>query len=156
MMIDVMKMTIASAMLAGPLLLAPAARADTTDEVIATYNSFAAAQNARDLGRVKDLFLDSPSFLWVSDGKSVWGREAVIARMSKFQTLDVWRVEPLLERARVVEINGTAAYLHMPLDLYLGASNTVSRTRFLVSVLCTKTADGWRIAALFTTLDNPD
>jgi ketosteroid isomerase-like protein len=155
-MIKVFRKTVASAIFAGALLLTPAAKADTTAEVIATYNNFAAAQNARDLGRVKELFLDSPSFLWVSDGKSVWGRDAVIARMSKFQTLDVWRVEPLLDRARVVEINGTAAYLHMPLDLYLGANNAVSRTRFLVSVLCTKTVAGWRIAALFTTLDNPD
>lgn len=87
-----MKKTIAAAMLAGALFLVPAARADVTGEVIATYNSFAAAQNARDLGRVKELLLDSPSFLWVSDGKSVWGRDALIARMSTFQTLDVWRV----------------------------------------------------------------
>jgi ketosteroid isomerase-like protein len=152
----IVRKTIASAMLVGSLLLAPVAKADTADEVIATYNSFAAAQNARDLGRVKELLLDSPSFLWVSDGKSVWGRDELIARMSKFQTLDVWRVEPLLDKARVVEINETAAYLHMPLDLFLGATGSVSRTRFLVSILCTKTAAGWRIAALFTTLDNPD
>ncbi len=147
---------ISSAMLIGSLLLAPVAKAGTTDEVIATYKNFAAAQNARDLGRVKEIFLDSPSFLWVSDGKSLWGRDAVIARMSKFQTLDVWRVEPLLDKARVVEINSTAAYLHMPLDLYLGSTNNVSRTRFLVSILCTKIDAGWRIAALFTTLDNPE
>lgn len=153
---NTVKKTIALAMLAGSLLLVPAARADVTGEVIATYNSFAAAQNARDLGRVKELLLDSPSFLWVSDGKSVWGRDALIARMSTFQTLDVWRVEPLLDKARVVQINETAAYLHMPLDLFLGATNDVSRTRFLVSILCSKTAAGWRIAALFTTLDNPD
>ncbi|MFM9976149.1 MAG: nuclear transport factor 2 family protein [Beijerinckiaceae bacterium] len=153
---SLVRLTFAVAMLANVLILAPNAKADTASEVIATYNNFAAAQNARDLARVKDLLLDSPSFLWVSDGKSIWGRDALIARMSKFQTLEVWHVEPLLDKARVVEINGTAAYLHMPLDLFLGAANSPSRTRFLVSVLCAKTDTGWRIAALFTTLDNPD
>ncbi len=155
-MIYYVRRTISFAALIGSLLLAPVAKADTQDEVIATYKNFAAAQNARDLGRVKELLLDSPTFLWVSDGKSVWGRDAVIARMSKFQTLEVWRVEPLLDKARVVQINETAAYLHMPLDLYLGTASNVSRTQFLVSILCTKTASGWRIAALFTTLNNPD
>jgi hypothetical protein len=104
---------------------------------------------------VKDVLLDSPDFLWVSDGKSVWGRDALIERMGRFQTLEVWRVEPLIDRARVVEVAPGVAYLHMPLDLHLGSKAEPSITRFLVSILCRKTDAGWRIAALFTTLDNP-
>ncbi len=130
-------------------------RADTRSEVLATYGEFAAAQNARDLVRVKAVLLDSPDFLWVSDGKSVWGRDALVERMSRFQSLEVWRVEPLLDRARVVEVADGVAYLHVPLDLHLGARSAPTVTRFLVSILCRKTAESWRIAALFTTLDNP-
>src|SRR3712207_5191495 len=52
------------------------ARADWLDEVRATYLAFAAAQNARDLKTVRSLLLDSPRFLWVSDGRSVWGPDA--------------------------------------------------------------------------------
>jgi ketosteroid isomerase-like protein len=132
------------------------ARADMRSDVLSLYDRFAAAQNARDLAAVKALLLDSPDFLWVSDGKSVWGRDALIERMGRFQTLEVWRVEPLLQRARVVEVAPTAAYLHMPLDLHLGSRAEPTVTRFLVSILCRKTEAGWRIAALFTTLDNPE
>jgi ketosteroid isomerase-like protein len=131
------------------------ARADTRGDVLAVYNAFAAAQNARDPARIKAALLDSPDFLWVSDGKSVWGREALLERMSRFQTLEVWRVEPLLDRARVVEVAADVAYINMPLDLHLGTKSAPTVTRFLVSILCRKTPDGWRIAALFTTLDNP-
>jgi ketosteroid isomerase-like protein len=131
------------------------AKADTRGEVLAAYSEFAAAQNARDLVRVKAVLLDSPQFLWVSDGKSVWGRDALVERMSRFQTLDIWRVEPLLDRARVVEVADDVAFLHMPLDLHLGARGAPTVTRFLVSILCRKASSGWRIAALFTTLDNP-
>lgn len=129
--------------------------AAANDEVMSLYGRFAAAQNARDLAAVRTLLLDSPDFLWVSDGKSVWGRDALVERMSRFQTLEVWRVEPLLDRARVVEVSRGVAYLHMPLDLHLGSRAEPSVTRFLVSILCRETGAGWRIAALFTTLDNP-
>jgi ketosteroid isomerase-like protein len=130
------------------------ARADTRSEVLAAYGEFATAQNARDLVRVKAALLDSPDFLWASDGKSVWGRDALVERMNRFQTLEVWRVEPVLDRAKVVQVAEGVAYLHMPLDLHLGARSGPTVTRFLVSILCRKTAEGWRIAALFTTLDN--
>jgi ketosteroid isomerase-like protein len=131
------------------------ARADTRGDIMAAYDGFVTAQNARDLARVKATLLDSPDFLWVSDGKSVWGRDALVERMSRFQTLEVWRAEPLLERAKVVEISPDVAYLHMPLDLRLGTKSAPSTTRFLVSILFRNTTAGWRIAALFTTLDNP-
>ncbi len=131
------------------------ARADTRSEVVALYGRFAAAQNARDLASVKETLLDSPDFLWVSDGRSVWGREALVERMGRFQTLEIWRVEPLLEQARVVEVAPGVAYITMQLDLHLGSKAEPSVTRFLVSILCRKTDAGWRIAALFTTLANP-
>ena len=123
--------------------------------MLAAYDQFVTAQNARDLVRVKATLLDSPDFLWVNDGKSIWGRDALIERMGRFQALEVWRAEPRLDKARVVEVAADVAYLHMPLDLHLGNRSNPSVTHFLVRILCRKTDQGWRIAALFTTLDNP-
>lgn len=134
----------------------PALANDSTrSEVMSLYDRFSEAQNRRDLEAVKAVLLDSPDFLWVSDGKSIWGRDALVERMGRFQSLEVWRVEPIRERARIVEVAPGIAYLHMPLDLHLGSKAAPTVTRFLVSVLCQQTAKGWRIAALFTTLDNP-
>jgi hypothetical protein len=101
------------------------------------------------------VLLDSPRFLWVSDGLSVWGREAVLKRMSLFQEAPVWRVAPELERSVAVELGADAAYLHLPLALTIGSSGAPETFRFLVSVLCVATPDGWRIAALFTTTEKP-
>jgi ketosteroid isomerase-like protein len=150
-----MRKRVAIAVAAVWMAFAPPAVAELREEILATYNRFASAQNARDLAKVREVLLDDPRFLWVSDGKSVWGRDALVARMGEFQKLEVWRVEPLLARAEVVEVSRDVAYLHMPLDLFLGTKDAPSRTRFLVSILCRKTDAGWRIAALFTTLDNP-
>jgi len=129
--------------------------AGNADEVRALYSRFYTAQNARNLDEVKAQFLDSPDFLWVSDGKSFWSREATLERMKMFQVNEVWRVEPDLKNAKVIEVSDTVAYLHLTLDLFIGSTAKPDRIGFLVSALCVKTAQGWKIAALFTTTAKP-
>jgi uncharacterized protein (TIGR02246 family) len=137
--------------LAMPAPLAVAA--SPGEEARALYEKFYTAQNARDLKAVEALFWDSPKFLWVSDGMSVWGRGAVLQRMSSFQTLEVWSVVPDLAKAVAVELDPRAAYLHLPLALTLGKTGAPETFHFLVTVLCIETDSGWRIAALLTTTE---
>jgi uncharacterized protein (TIGR02246 family) len=136
-------------------LSAGAAFAGTADEIRATYLRFAEAQNAHDPARIGTFFTDSPDFLWVSDGKSFWGREAVLARMGNFQKSAVWRVEPDLAASTVVELDATTALLHMPLTLMIGSTEAPDRLRFLVSILFVHQAADWQIAALLTTTEKP-
>ncbi|MEK0083999.1 nuclear transport factor 2 family protein [Benzoatithermus flavus] len=133
----------------------PAARAGASEEVRTLYGRFLAAQNARDLARVRSLLLDSPKFLWVSDGMAVWGPDALVERMSLFQQAPVWRVDPDLAKAVPVELDDRTAYLHLPLVLTIGPEAAPDRLHFLVSMLGVATPEGWRIAALFTTAEKP-
>lgn len=141
--------------LVASLAASAAAWASPAEEVRALYARFVAAQNSHDLDHVRAVLLDSPTFLWVSDGMSVWGPDETLARMASFQKAEVWRVEPNLARSTTVEVSPTVAYLHLPLTLEIGgkAAPGPDRLRFLVSVLGVETADGWRIAALFTTTE---
>ncbi|HEX6012952.1 MAG TPA: nuclear transport factor 2 family protein [Geminicoccaceae bacterium] len=150
-----MKTLLAALALVIGLAAAPVASAAPADEVRELYGRFLEAQNGRDLARVRAVLLDSPKFLWVSDGMSVWGPDALVERMSLFQKAEVWRVEPDLAAAVAVEINDGAAYLHLPLVLEIGPSAGPDRLRFLVSVLGVEMDEGWRIAALFTTTEKP-
>ena len=68
--------------LLGLFIAAPAVRADTAQDVRAVSEQFAAAQNARDLAKVKTFLIDSPKFLWVSDGMSFWGPDALVRPLS--------------------------------------------------------------------------
>jgi ketosteroid isomerase-like protein len=145
---------IAIALLAAALI--PIARADTADELRAIYGEFATAQNARDLEKVGALLLDSPKFLWVSDGKAIWGREAVLRRMASFQGAETWHNDADLQHSVAVEASENTAFLHLPVQLMIGSEASPGKFRFLVSVLCVRTALGWRIAALFTTTENPN
>ncbi|MDO9710816.1 hypothetical protein [Paracraurococcus lichenis] len=132
---------------------APAA-AGPAEEAERLYARFVAVQNAHDLERLRGLLLDSPRFLWVSNGLSLWGPDAMIARLSGFQANEVWCIDPDQRRASAVEVAPGAAFLHVPLVLTVGSAADPQRYHVLVSALCAETPDGWRIAALFTTDEN--
>lgn len=146
---------VAAAALAAATLFAAAAHATPAEDVAALYERFVAAQNRRDIAAVRDLLLPDQRFLWVSDGKAFWGPDTMVERMSRFQAAEVWRVEPDRARRRFVEISGDSGYLYQPLTLRIGTAASPDAIAFLVSVLCTRTPDGWRIAALLTTVENP-
>jgi ketosteroid isomerase-like protein len=148
-----MKIPLAAIAMALSLTHAPAAQASAADDVRAVYEQFAAAQNARDLAKVKTFLVDSPKFLWVSDGMSFWGPDALVKRMADFQLAEVWHVDPDLANSAIVEVDDGATYIHMPLTLTIGLKAKPDAIRFLVSILCVKKAEGWRIAALFTTTE---
>ena len=135
------------------LALSPAVEAAPGDEALLLYRQFAAAQNARDLAKVRALFLPSPDFLWVSDGTAFWGVDAVLKRMALFQEAETWQVEPDLGAARAVAVDVHTAFLHLPLVLVIGPKTRPERFGFLVTVLCVETPAGWRISGLFTTND---
>ncbi|WP_431272197.1 hypothetical protein [Dankookia sp. P2] len=105
-------------MLAG---LAGQAAAGPAEEARRLYADFVVAQNANDLARVRGLLLDSPGFLWVTNGLSVWGPDAAVARLARFHANEVWRIEPDEDRARTVEVAADAAFLHVPLTLTVGS-----------------------------------
>lgn len=134
--------------LAGPAAARPA------EEAQRLYADFVAAQNANDLVRVRGLLLDSPRFLWVTNGLSVWGPDAAIARLARFHASEVWRIDPDQNRTRAVEVAPDVAFLHLPLTLTVGPAANPQHYRILISALFADTPVGWRIAALFTTDEN--
>ena len=92
----------------------------------------------------------------MTNGLTVWGPDAAIARMKGFHANEVWRIDPAWDRAAAVEAAPDAAFPHVPLVLTVGARAEPARYRILVSALCVSTPAGWRIAALFTTDANPE
>jgi uncharacterized protein (TIGR02246 family) len=151
-----MKAVVASVILAVVLATGQPAPGDSSvieGDIQDLYDRFVTAQNNRDLDAVRQVLSSRDDFLWISDGKPFWGREAMIRRMASFQEAEVWRVEPEYVSAKLVEISGDAAYLHIPLVLFLGRKEDPAQLRWLVEVLCQKVDGQWRIAALFTAED---
>jgi ketosteroid isomerase-like protein len=139
-----------------PGLAATAARAEPLEEVRETYRRFVAAQNARDIPAVRSFLLDSPDYLWISDGRAYWGPDAMLARFGGFQALEIWQARPGFAAMRAVAVSEDVAFLHFPLELVVGAREAPNHYHFLIDALFRRTALGWRIAALFTTDAKPN
>lgn len=135
------------------IAFASPAMADPQQEVRGLYAAFVSAQNQHDIDAVRTLLSDRPDFLWISDGRPVWGREAMLARMADFQKAEVWRVEPEYAASRVILLDDDTAVFHLPLLLVLGTKADPARLKWLVEVICQKEATGWRIAGLYTAQD---
>ena len=127
--------------------------AEARDDIVLLYKQFVDAQNAHDLSAVRGLLSDSPDFLWVSDGRPVWGADATVARMSGFQQSAVWRVVPAIDRSRAVVLSGDVGFLHLPLVLLIGSTEAPDHLPFLVEMVARRGANGWKIEALLTTGD---
>lgn len=133
--------------LAGPVL------ADPQQEIRDLYAAFVTAQNRHDIDAVRPLLSERPDFLWISDGRPVWGREAMLERMAGFQAAEVWRVEPEYGASRVILLDEDTAVFHLPLLLILGSKADPAQLKWLVEVICQKETEGWRIAGLYTAQD---
>lgn len=135
------------------IALASPANADPQQDIRDLYTAFVTAQNRHDIDAVRPLLSDRPDFLWISDGRPVWGREAMLTRMADFQKTEVWRVEPEYAASQVILLDEDTAVFHLPLLLVLGPRADPARLKWLVEVICQKEAEGWRIASLHTAQD---
>ena len=140
-----------------PLILAMAlsgpGRADPQQDIRALYDAFVTAQNAHDIDAVRALLSERPDFLWISDGRPVWGREAMLARMAEFQKADVWQVVPEYAASQVILLDADSAVFHLPLLLLIGPKDKPAELPWLVEVICQKETTGWRIVGLYTAQD---
>ena len=135
------------------IALASPALADSQQDIRDLYAAFVTAQNRHDIDAVRPLLSDRPDFLWISDGRPVWGREAMLTRMAEFQQSEVWRVEPDYAASQVIQLDEDTAVFHLPLLLVLGPKADPARLKWLVEVICQEEVAGWRIAGLYTAED---
>ncbi len=135
------------------IALASPALADSQQDIRDLYAAFVTAQNRHDIDAVRPRLSDRPDFLWISDGRAVWGREAMLTRMAEFQQSEVWRVEPDYAASQVIQLDEDTAVFHLPLLLVLGPKADPARLKWLVEVICQKEVAGWRIAGLYTAED---
>lgn len=122
--------------------------AGSEDEVKAILDRFVLAQNAHDIGSVRDLLVDSPTFLYVARGGPVWGREAALKRYEALYQ-GTWKLAPDNSGLKVVLLNDTTAQLLVPMLVSQGpAGQPVSEALFLIHLTLVRNATEWRIASV--------
>ena len=117
-------------------------------EVKALFRKFMAAQNGHDIAAVADIILDSPDFLWITEGAAVWGRDAALLRF-KEKYRGTWVLEPQYEKIRVISHSDNVAQLFVPAVFKIAPpTQTAQPQSFLVTQLYLMTASGWKISTI--------
>jgi ketosteroid isomerase-like protein len=128
------------------LLVTPAAWAEPEEEIRAVFGRFVAAQNAHDLGALRDLLWDSTRFLWITHGMPVWGREAALKRFEAVYQ-GTWRLEPTLAELHVTMLSNGAGQLYVPILFTSGtAGQPAQSVRVLMNQTIVRTPAGWKVA----------
>ena len=118
------------------------------DDIGAMFDRFVAAQNAHDAPAVRDLLVDSPNFLWITRGATVWGRDAA---MKRFETLyqGTWILAPDKSTVKVVMLGGDAAQVYALVRFTIGApGQPAQESPTLMNQTWVRTPAGWRVASI--------
>ncbi len=142
--------------LAGAAIFTTLASAATIeDEVRAVFDKYIAVQNAHDLREMRNLLVDSPDFLWITRGKPVWGREAVLKSLEE-RYKGTWHIEPDRKEFRVISVSRRVAQVYAPTQLTVGEPGTEpSKIRLYINLVMVKKPEGWRIASILPILVPP-
>lgn len=139
---------IAASLVIACALFAGRASADADNEIRAVFDRFVAAQNAHDVAAVGDVLWDSPSFLWITRGTPVWGRDAALKRFEALYQ-GTWKLAPDSANLKIVLQTENAAQLYVPVTFNIGpAGQSAPDAPFLMNQTLVKTAAGWRIASI--------
>jgi ketosteroid isomerase-like protein len=142
-----MKVAIALLFAVGVMLSGPAV-SSPEDDVKALFERFVTAQNAHDASAVRDLLLDSPNFLWISRGITIWGRDAAIKRFETFYQ-GTWRLSPDSSSLKIIMLGDSAAQLYAPIMFTTGAPGQPAQDGpTLMNQTLVKTPAGWRVASI--------
>ncbi|AIF48852.1 nuclear transport factor 2 family protein [Dyella japonica] len=135
------------ASMAMALIVRPVMAGDN-DDIKSTFEHFVSAQNSHDLSSVRNLLLDSPDFLWITRGTSIWGREAALKRFDSLYK-GTWKLTPDMANLKVISLSSTSAQIFVPITFNIGATGQPAPDMpFLMNQTLVKTSTGWRIASI--------
>ena len=143
-----MKGLLALGFAAAATFLASAQAATMEEEVRAVFDRYVAIQNAHDLKAMRNLFVDSPDFLWISRGKPIWGREAALKELEE-RYKGTWHLEVDRKELRVISVSRRVAHVYATTQVTAGdAGAKPARTRAYINLVMVKKPEGWQIASV--------
>ena len=136
-------------------MFATAAHANMEEEVRAVFDKYIATQNAHDLKGMRVLLADSPDILWISRGKPIWGREAVLKTLEE-RYKGTWKIDVDKKELRVISVSRRVAQVYAPTQLSAGEPGVEpSRNRLYINLVMVKKPEGWQIVSILPIIVPP-
>jgi uncharacterized protein (TIGR02246 family) len=125
------------------------------DEVRAVFDKYIVAQNAHDLKTVRNLLLESPDVLWISQGRPLWGRDAALKSLEE-RYRGTWHIDVDRKEFRVLSVSRRVAQVYAQTQLTVGDPGVEpARNRVYINLVMVKKPEGWRIASILPILVPP-
>jgi hypothetical protein len=122
--------------------------ASPEEEIRTGFDRFVSAQNAHDLGAVKALLNDDPSFLWVTRGNVVWGVEPSLERFAALYQ-GTWSLAPDRSALRIALVTDSVAQLEVPVVFSIGPpGQPATNTPFILTQTWVRKGAIWHVAAI--------
>lgn len=123
------------------------------EQIFETYLAFTEAQNEGDMEAVGAFFVNDPHLLMVADGRAIWGKDRVLARIDGFQDAEHWQAFPDFAKMEIIMLAPSVGLLHVPMVIEVGTSDAPEDLHFLESVVFQQSEGQWYIASLQTVVD---
>jgi len=109
---------------------------------------FIEAQNQHDLTALDKLFDDSPDFIWVTKGQTIWGKASAL---KKFEYLykGTWSLEPDNSKLKIITLDKSSRHIYVPITFLIGdPGQEPKQIKFLMNMILVKKSGTWKVSAI--------
>ena len=118
------------------------------DDPITLFEQFIKAQNQHNLTALNNLLVDSPDFIWITKGQTIWGKESAL---KKFENLykGTWNLEPDKSNLKIIILDKKTRHIYVPITFTIGElGQEPKQIKFLMNMIIVKKSGRWKVSAI--------
>jgi hypothetical protein len=121
---------------------------DMKDDPMSTFDQFIRAQNEHDLVALNNLLIDSPDFLWITKGQTVWGKDQALKRFENLYK-GTWKLEPDKSNLKILVLAKNSRHIYVPITFLIGeAGQEPKQSKFLMNLILVNNSGTWKVSAI--------
>jgi hypothetical protein len=118
------------------------------DDPITLFEQFIKAQNQHDLTALNNLLVDSPDFIWITKGQTIWGKESALKRFENLYK-GTWNLEPDKSNFKIIILNKKTRHIYVPITFTIGdPGKEPKQIRFFMNMIIVNKSGRWKISAI--------
>ena len=120
----------------------------TKDDPITLFEEFIKAQNQHDLTALNNLLVDSPDFIWITQGQTIWGKESALKRFENLYK-GTWNLEPDKSNFKIILLDKKTSHIYVPITFTIGAlGKEPKQIKFLMNMIIVNKSGRWKVSAI--------
>jgi hypothetical protein len=120
----------------------------TKDDPMAAFEQFIKAQNQHDLTTLNNLLDDSPDFLWITKGQTIWGKEASLKRFESLYK-GTWTLEPDRSNLKIITLDKHSRHIYVPITFSIGEPGQEPKhVKFFMNMILINKSGTWKVSAI--------